>query len=343
MNNPNPAVNNTDIIYHEYDNPTTLSDINPVNNTYKDIDEVMSAIQQPTISKFNFSQSESLRNRINIRGNIRKTLIILSIISLLIGLITLHITIQNVEIVPINSKPSNEALVITSSRSPFYVRYDNQVFYSKNKNNVHLVDMGENVNKGEVEVGPYLDLGFYKVLSLQPKKYPINRSYNLPTLSISSNQYITTLTGKYDLTIQTKSPYFKLYNQDQLIYETNSNSNQCQKTNNTLSCQYETNANTNLELSLRLQDEYGNQSPTVNQLLILVPFNDFACRVTNTLPKKASCLGSKDGTINYNGLTKPYIAKTQAILDLPIKPKDKNIKGVMTDKHGLVNTFEILI
>jgi hypothetical protein len=316
---------------------TTTQDLFP--NTPKKQTKIEIAGEvMPKLPKFNFTASqEDNKSKQVTKALLRSGIFIMCIAASSIFLV-LPLISQGADIVPINSNPSNEQLSITSLKSPFYLTYNNNIFYSTNNKGVHTLNLGQSITTGEVEIGTYLDLGFTKINSSKKNKYSINRSFTAPTFTTNLNQYQDRKTGDYDLVLSTNPDFIRLYNNEALIYETNSSNNICKlkSETKTIKCPYDYLKLDTLNYSLRTSDKYGNFSPTFKLQTSIVPVNDFSCEILRSNTPKISCYGSKPGIIELDSQSTEYKAYTRVILPYTLSTGANKIKAKMTDIHNIV-------
>jgi hypothetical protein len=330
------------VIYNEYDEEIDN------NYNYKNIDEVLATIERPELTKFNFTQSEQAKNLNNLKKYITWFCLSFSIFAIGTFIFILPVFSGSAEILPVNSNPSNEKLSITSKRSPFFAQYNNEYYYSENKNGVWTLDLSQVVGKHKIKIGTYIDTGLFKIHSSKTEEYEVNRNYITPDISSKINQYYNISKGEFTININAVENYLRLSNDNQTLYETGGNENKCKSQNNSsnatiLTCEFDFGKDQKeLTYNLKVQDEYGNVKELPTQVAKLVPVNDFACDYSAIyITEKVNCIGSKSGKIIINDQEMPYSAKKRIDLPVPIVDGSNKIAFKMIDEHNFENAINL--
>jgi hypothetical protein len=321
-------------------NQTSILDEYEV-NTSKKIDEVLAAIPQPDITKFNFAPNPKTKQKQNLKRLFIGLGSSLLILCLGLGFFMMPLISGATEILPINPNPSNEKLTVTSKRSSFYVMYNNKTYYSNNQNGVWTLDLGKITGNDKLKVGTYIDFGLFKINSSKTEEFSFNRNYEVSTITSDIKKYFNISKGEFKIIINSPEKYFKVTNMDKAIYETGANNNQCKnKVDNSitiLSCAYDFGPEKkNISYDIKVQDEFGNIKAIDPVVAQLVDVNDFTCNTKSIYSiSKITCSGNKNGKIVINSTQIiDYIANKKIELPIPIQEGDNKVSLKMIDEHG---------
>jgi hypothetical protein len=315
---------------------------NPINNktTFESIDEVLASVSvsNPKASKFNYSPVSTKK-----KSKFLKRLILISFCVLCIGsIVVLPSFVGKADIVPITSTASNEKLAITSKKSAFFAKHNNNYYYANNQNGVWTLDLGFITGKTNIEIGNYINLGGFKIHSSKTENFELNRNYEIAEVTTTLKKYITSKSAQFDININSKETYFKVLNNDKVLYETNSNSNSCTSkydSKTIITCPYinQTETETTIQNNLTILDEYGNSKkidPVVTEVVLA---NDFYCDISSIYyNSKVYCYGSKNGKIKIgNQESIDYIGGVRVALPINLQDGQNKHNIVMTDIHDL--------
>jgi hypothetical protein len=313
---------------------------------YDSIDDLIASVTPTnnTPNKFNYA---TIKQRNKSKLMIGLLLIMLSIVGLS-SLIVLPSFVGKADILPITSSASNEKLAITSKKSSFFVKHQDNYYYSDNKNGVWSINLGFITGKTNIEVGNYLNLGSVKIHSTSTEKFELNRNYEVAPLTSNLKKYITSNKEEFEINIDAKESFFKIFNDDKVIYETNSSNNICSSksdTKTTITCLYINQPYTDqiIKNNISIQDEFGNTKKLESINSEIVPINDFYCDLTSVYySSKVYCYGSKSGRISIADQESiEYKGGVRVALPINIQDGQNKHDIVMTDIHNLESVIKL--
>ena len=327
--------NNLNTQYNSQYNTKTNSSENQ--QTFKSIDDVIASVNETPINKFNYTVTTKPKKKLKFIS----FLSVLSILSLLLVGLFIPGFVGKADYLPIITQPSNEKLLVTSKSNPFVVKHKGKYYYATKNNGIWEQDLSFIIGPSEIEIGTFTDLGFIKLNAIKMEKVEVNRSYSIKDVTLDISKYITSPQSEFRLKIASNEKYFKVTNNNKVIYETNSKSNQCNLKYDqvsTISCPYTEVKNAEVVNSkITITDEYSNTKTFDEIKSEIVDANDFYCdpNLLNIIGR-IYCYGTKNGDISIDGEAPiKYTAYTRFYI-----PKNKTNKIVVTMKD--IHDIEVI-
>jgi hypothetical protein len=238
---------------------------------------------------------------------------------------------ENVNVLEIDSKLSNQDVIIESKKGQFYVEFAGLKYYAEKKDDIWEAIMPRVEGENEIKVGNYLKFGDY-IYHFEPKKtMTVRRTYGIKNIfTVSIKDYVSIAkqdeVSKLEYTIETTtdSQNLILKNDNQIIYELNNGNlnpnHSCTvlvvNVKKIFSCVYVFNKEENekaqkegknlLSLNIKAFDTAGNTIEiTKDRKVYLVPFPKIECKPKdkNNLKKgenKIICKSNNSGTFKLN-------------------------------------------